>query len=326
MDNSNVSSLGAVGVWTMALDFQPAGRVRELAAEVEELGFGALWHGEAFGRDTVSQSWLLLSSTERIVVGAGVANIAVREPVAMAAAHWAIEEAFPGRYVLALGGHRTHDTPPGFPGRHGRAAETMGAYLDAMDDAPLCGAEPLQPGHRLLAALGPMMTELATVRASGVHTYLVPVEHTRRARNALGPDALIAVEQAVALCPDPTTSLSLARDHVASYVGVAPYHRRNLARLGYQVADLDGPSDRLVHDLVAIGDLDAVASRVREQLAAGANHVCLQVLTGDPAAVPVEQWRELADLNVAIINLNDVHPSNPKHPHEIAATRGGDHR
>lgn len=300
MDNSNFPSLGAVGVWTMALDFQPAGQVRELAAELEELGFAALWHGEAFGRDTVSQSWLLLSSTTRIVVGAGVANIALREPVAMAAAHRAIEESFPGRYLLALGGHRTSDTPPGFPGRHGRARETMAAYLDAMDDAPLYGAEPLRPGLMLLAALGPMMTELAAARTAGVHPYLVPVEHTRRARTTLGPDALIAVEQAVALSPDPTMSWSLARDHVAHYVGTAPYHRRNLARLGYQDADLDGPSDRLVHDLVAIGDLDAVASRIREQLAAGANHVCLQVLTDDPATVPLEQWRQLADLNGAI--------------------------
>lgn len=185
----------------------------------------------------------------------------------------------------------------------------MAAYLDAMDDAPLFGAEPLRPGLMLLAALGPMMTQLAAARASGVHPYLVPVEHTRRARSALGPDALIAVEQAVALPTDPTASWSLARDHVAHYVGTAPYHRRNLARLGYQDADLDGPSDRLVHDLVAIGDLDAVASRVREQLAAGANHVCLQVLTDDPATVPLEHWRQLADLNGAIISPTLMHTS-----------------
>lgn len=171
------------------------------------------------------------------------------------------------------------------------------------------------------------MTKLATARASGVHTYLVPVEHTRQARSALGSDGLIAVEQAVALSTNRTMSWSLARDHVAYYAAAAPYHRRNLARLGYQDADLDGPSNRLVRDLVAIGDLDVVASRIRDQLAAGANHVCLQVLTGDPAAVPLEQWRELADLNVAIINPADALLTNPdrrKHQRQIDTTHGGD--
>ncbi|MFI0356871.1 LLM class flavin-dependent oxidoreductase [Actinomadura sp. 9N407] len=103
--------LGRVGVWTFAFEGQPAGRVREAAAEIEELGYGALWFGEAFGRDTVGQAWLLLSATSRMVVASGIANIALRDPIAMATAERTLAEAFPGRYVLGLGGHRVDDTP-----------------------------------------------------------------------------------------------------------------------------------------------------------------------------------------------------------------------
>src|SRR5688572_23166337 len=123
MINDGGLDLGRMGIWTMALDWQPAARAREAAAEVEELGYRELWVGEAFGRDSVSQSWLLLSTTRRLAVAAGIANIAVRDPIAMAAAERALNEAFPGRYLLGLGGHRTSDTPSGFPGRHGRAVQ-----------------------------------------------------------------------------------------------------------------------------------------------------------------------------------------------------------
>jgi probable F420-dependent oxidoreductase len=81
---------------------------------------------------------------------------------------------------------------------------------------------------------------------------------------------------------------------MATYLGL-PNYTNNLERLGWTDADLaDGGSDALVDAIVAWGDLDTVAARVQAQHDAGADHVCLQVLVEDEAAVPIEVWRCLA--------------------------------
>ncbi|MEV0443938.1 TIGR03620 family F420-dependent LLM class oxidoreductase [Streptomyces spectabilis] len=296
--------LGRVGVWTFAFEGQPAGRVREAAAEIEELGYGALWYGEAFGRDTVGQAWLLLSATRRVPVASGIANIAYREPLAMANAERTLGEAFPGRYVLGLGGHRVDDTVIEVDGyrvpARGKAVPTMRAYLDAMDAAPAHGPVPEPAPRRLLAALGPKMLGLAAERTGGAHTYFVSVEHTARARAALGPDAFLGVEQAVVLDTDRARARSVAEEHVAGYARV-PHQAANLRRLGFGDEDLPpggGPSRRLVDAIVAYGDADVLHARVREHLAAGADHVCVQVLTAD-GAFPLREWRELAPVLTA---------------------------
>ncbi|WJV46233.1 TIGR03620 family F420-dependent LLM class oxidoreductase [Streptomyces flavofungini] len=290
--------LGRTGIWTFAFEGQPAGRVREAAAELEELGYGAIWYGEAFGRDTVGQAWLLLSATRRIVVASGIANIAYREPLAMANAERTLGEAFPGRYVLGLGGHRVDDTAMDVNGykvpARGRAVATMRGYLDAMDAAPAYGPVPDPAPRRLLAALGPKMLALAAERTWGAHPYFVPVEHTARARDILGPDAFLAVEQAVVLDPDRARAREVATEHVAGYLR-APHQLASLRRLGFQEeADSGEPSRRLVDAIVAYGDVDDLHARVAEHFAAGADHVCVQVLTADPAELPLRQWRELA--------------------------------
>ncbi|MFC6936035.1 LLM class flavin-dependent oxidoreductase [Actinomadura yumaensis] len=164
-DAMTKDDVGRVGIWTFAFDGRPAGLVREAAAEIEELGYGAIWFGEGFGRDSVSQAWLLLSATRRIPVAAGIANIAFRDPIAMAAAERALGEAFPGRYVLGLGGHRVDDTVRDFDGYPmpavGRAVRSMTAYLDAMDRVPNHALAPDPAPRRVLAALGPKMLALA---------------------------------------------------------------------------------------------------------------------------------------------------------------------
>ncbi|MEU5884710.1 TIGR03620 family F420-dependent LLM class oxidoreductase [Spirillospora sp. NPDC047279] len=291
--------LGRVGIWTFAFDAQPATRVREAAAELEELGYGALWFGEAFGRDTVGQAWLLLSATERIVVAAGIANVAFRDPITMAAAERTLGEAFPGRYVLGLGGQRVnaesgvldgHPMPP-----VGRALPMMRGYLDAMDAVPAHGPAADPAPRRVLAALGPRMLELAAERTWGAHPYFVPVEHTARARKIMGPGAFLGVEQAVVLDTDLGRARELAREHVDGYAQMAPHQEANMRRLGFGDEDLaGGASDRLVDAVVAYGGVEAIGARVREHLDAGADHVCLQVLTRDPAELPMREWRELA--------------------------------
>ncbi|GAA1541996.1 TIGR03620 family F420-dependent LLM class oxidoreductase [Streptomyces albidochromogenes] len=291
--------LGRVGIWTFAFDGQPAGRVRESASEIEELGYGALWYGEAFGRDTVGQAWLLLSATRRIAVASGIANIAFREPIATAAAARTLGEAFPGRYVLGLGGHRVDDTVhtvDGFPvPTRSRAVTTMRSYLEAMDASPAHSPIPAPAPRRLLAALGPMMLKLAAERTWGAHTYFAPVEHTARARQIMGPDAFLAVEQAVVLDQDLDRAREVATAHVAGYLASAPHQEANVRRLGFGDEDIvGGPSRKLVDAIVAYGDTEAIRRRVSHHLQAGASHVCLQVLTAAPAGLPRQQWRELA--------------------------------
>ncbi|KIF75083.1 F420-dependent oxidoreductase [Streptomyces sp. 150FB] len=299
MTDDSRGALGRVGIWTFAHEGQPAGRVRESAAEVEELGYGAIWYGEAFGRDTVGQAWLLLSATRRIAVASGIANIAFRDPIATATATRTLGEAFPGRYVLGLGGHRVDDTVhkvDGYPmPARGRAAATMRAYLDSMDAVPAHGPVPDPAPRRVLAALGPKMLELAAERTWGAHPYFVPVEHTALARRIMGPDAFLGVEQAVVLDTDLGRARELATAHVAGYVSAAAHQEASMRRLGFGDGDIiGGPSRRLVDAIVAYGSVDAIRRRVQQHFDAGADHVCVQVLTADPAALPEREWRELA--------------------------------
>ena len=295
--------LGRLGIWTADLDELPHPQADQAAAAIEELGFGTLWFGEAGGRDALTQAAFVLSATRRIMVATGIANIYLRRAYAMAAAERSLAEAFPGRLVLGLGGHVSRDqhVPPGFehlarPDSQGPLAD-VNAYLDAMDAAPFRGVAPAEPARRMLAAIGPRMLELAAKRTWGAHPYMVPVEHTEKARERLGPDAVLAVEQAVVLSTAPDRARETARRHVGAYLALARHQQLNVRRLGFGDADLaDGGSDRLVDALVAHGDLDRIAERVRDHLDAGADHVCLQVLLPEPGRIPYPEWRELAGL------------------------------
>ncbi|GAB3888901.1 TIGR03620 family F420-dependent LLM class oxidoreductase [Kibdelosporangium lantanae] len=289
--------LGRVGVWTMALEPQPAAAVRDVAAELEDLGYGTIWFGEAFGRDAYAQASLLLSATSRAVIATGVANIFLRDPHATAATQRTLAEAYDGRFLLGLGGHRTTTQPEMTLPFHGNALDVMRDYLTAMDNVTYQAAEPAGPPRRVLGALGPKMLALSGEMAWGAHTYLVPPEHTARARDILGPDAVLAVEQKVVLDTDRARAHALVRDSIGIYLNVAHHQVNNLRRLGFTAGDLaDGGSDRLVDALVVTGDVDTIAKRVQEHLDAGADHVCLQPLTATPDVLPTNEWRELAVL------------------------------
>ncbi|HKN54799.1 MAG TPA: TIGR03620 family F420-dependent LLM class oxidoreductase [Amycolatopsis sp.] len=269
----------SVGIWTF-LDRYDIGAVRETAAEVEELGFDMLWFGEYTGRDAFTQAAFVLAATSTLTVATGVARFDLRTPVAAEMASRALAEAYPGRFVLGLGGHR--------PGA--RPVDAMREYLDGMDKAELALASP-RP-RRVLAALGPKMLDLAAERTDGAHPYFVPPEHTARTRERLGAGAHIAVEQAVVLDADPETAQRIAREHVGTYVELAEHHRRNLRRLGFTEEDFTGGgSDRLVDAMVAFRGEQDVADRIRAHLDAGADHVCVQVLGRAPGS-----YRRLAAL------------------------------
>jgi probable F420-dependent oxidoreductase len=285
--------IGRVGIWTSTLDGQPSARAGEAAAEIEALGFGALWSPEALGREAFTNAALLLGATRRIVVVMGITNIWARDAMAMAAAQQTLTEAYPDRFLLGIGvSHaplidmRGHD--------YSKPLTAMRRYLDAMDSAPFMAAAPSTAPVRVIAALAPQMLQLAAQRSAGSHPYFVPPEHTVRARAILGSGRLLAPEQAVVLETDAIKARDIARAHMAIYLGL-PNYVNNLKRLGFRDADIDnGGSDRLVDAIVAWGDVDAVAARVRAHHAAGADHVCIQVLDADPRAVPMRQWRDLA--------------------------------
>lgn len=287
-------NIGRVGIWTFQLDLQPAARAREAAAELDGLGYGAIWIPEALGREPFTSAGLLLAGTRRIVVATGVANIWARDAMATAAAQRTLTEAYPERFLLGLGvSHRP--MVEALRGHvYARPLTAMRAYLDAMDAAVFMAAPPTTPLVRVLGALHPKMLALAAERADGAHPYFVPPEHTAAARAALGPDRLLAPEQAAVLERDPTVARTIARTHMAPYL-MLPNYVRNLRRLGFTDADVaDGGSDRLVDAIVAWGEVDAIAARVHAHHAAGADHVCVQVLDADPQALPMRQWRALA--------------------------------
>lgn len=288
--------IGRIGVWTFQLDLVPSSRAVEHVDELDELGFGAVWFPEAVGREAFTNAALLLRGGTDIVVATGIASIWGRDAMAAAAAHKTVTEAYPDRFLLGLGvshqpmveGLRGHD--------YSRPYSAMKAYLDGMDAGLFFAAEPTTPPRRVLAALRPRMLELARDRADGALPYFVPPEHTALAREALGPDRLLAVEQAVVLDTDPASAREKARTHTRTYVDL-PNYRGNIQRLDPTFTDADfadAGSDRLVDHIVAWGSVDTVVARVQAHLDAGADHVCIQVVDGG-TDVPVDAWRTLSD-------------------------------
>jgi probable F420-dependent oxidoreductase len=287
-------ALAPIGVWTGALDMVPVAEAQQFAAELEDRGYGAIWLPEVAGRDVMMHLALLLSATDRLVGATGIASIWGRDAVAMTGGVKGLTEAFPERVLLGLGVSH-HTLVQGLRGHvYERPLAAMAAYLDAMDGAPYTAFRPTTPVRRVLAALRPKMLELAGARTDGAHTYLVPPEHTVGARFHVGPAALLCVEQAVLLESDPATARAIGRAHTAVYVRL-PNYQNNLRELGFADEDFaEGGSDRLVDAIVAWGDEAAVQSRVRAQLDAGADHVCVQALSAEPRTVPTDQWRRLA--------------------------------
>jgi probable F420-dependent oxidoreductase len=290
--------LGPVGLWTRQLDVQPTERVREVIAELEDMGWSSLWIWEAFGREALTSAALLLAATRRMVIATGIANVWARDPVAMAAAQRTLVEAYPGRFVLGIG--VSHGPLVDVRGhQYNRPLEKMRSYLDAMDAAPFMGPPLKEEPQRVLAALGPRMLELAAQRSGGALLYNAPPGATASAREVLGEDPLLAVEQAVLLEDDPTVARGICRGFVGFYLTL-PNYVQAWERMGFGPEDRrDGGSDRMVDAVIAWGDTDTVARRVQAHLDAGADHVCLQVLGPDPDGLPLSDWRALAPAALA---------------------------
>jgi probable F420-dependent oxidoreductase len=277
--------LGRIGAWIGAFTVAPAAEARPAARAIEQLGYDTIWYPEGLGtRESFTNAAVLLAATERIRIASGIANIWGRDAVAAANAARVLTDAFDGRYLLGLGvSHPRQVDPRGH--RYARPVAHMSAYLDAMDDDPFVSPDGTSarraPVPRVLAALRAPMLRLAAAKALGAHTFLVPVEHTRRAREILGPDALLVVEQKAVLAPDPVEARGRARAALAWYLDT-PNYLDNLRWLGFSDADFDhGGSDRLVDALVAAGDEGTIRTRVQDHLEAGATQVALHPLEDD---------------------------------------------
>ncbi|WP_322777994.1 LLM class F420-dependent oxidoreductase [Frankia sp. Cas4] len=290
--------IGRVGIWSIALDTQPLSAAQDAVAELDELGFGALWIPEATGKEIMSHAALLLAASRRMVVATGIANLWARDATAMVNAQRTLTEGFPDRFLLGIG--VSHTPAIAHRGHHGHQMasplQVTRDYLTAMDAAPYYGAPPATGLHRILAALGPKMLRLAAELTGGTHTYTVPVEHTEFSRRHLGEGPLLIPEQKVVLVTDPGDARRIARANVSRVIRL-PNYANNLRRHGFTDDDLAGQgSDRLIDALVAWGTLDDIHRRVKDHLDAGADHVALQVLTADPTTLPRREWGELAAL------------------------------
>ena len=277
--------LGAIGVWIGAFAVAPAVDARAAAREIDELGFDTLWYPEGLGtRESFTNAGVLLGATDRIRVASGIANIWGRDPVAAANAARVLADAFDDRFLLGLGvSHQRQVDPRGH--RYEKPVARMSAYLDAMDDDPFVSPDgtPIvrPPVPRVLAALRPPMLRLAAEKALGAHTYLVPVDHTRRARELIGPAKLLIPEQKVVLAADSAAARARARAAIGWYLDT-PNYVDNLRWLGFTDADFeDGGSNELVNALVVAGDEEAIRARVQEHLDAGATQVAIQPLEDD---------------------------------------------
>jgi probable F420-dependent oxidoreductase len=271
--------LGRIGVWT---SYRPFGveRAPEAAKLVEQLGYGAWWVG---GSPHVADIRPILDATTRLVSATGILNVWSNEPGAVAAADAALRADFPGRVMLGIGiGH------PEATSDYRRPLTAMRAFLDGLDASP----SPPPVDERCLAALSPRMLDLARERTAGTHSYFVPVEHTRSARERLGPGALVAPEVACVVDTDPVRAKAVAREYAKLYLGLRNY-TQNLRGWGFTEADLaGGGSDRLMDAVVPQGSAGQIAEVVRAHLDAGADHVCLQPL--GEKGIPRESWTALA--------------------------------
>ncbi len=280
--------LTGTGIWSGHLRYGDASVITEVAAELDDLGYRAIWIPDV-GGDVLGSVETLLRATRRATVATGILNVWMHEPAEVAArrASWTTD--WQDRFLLGLGVSHAVLIDSTEPGRYQKPLAKMVEFLDGLDGAP----DPFPADSRVLAALRPRMTELARDRSAGTHPYFVPVEHVARARGALGPGALIAVELAVVLDTDPATARATARRHTAVYTTL-PNYTNNLLEFGFTPGDFDDSgSDRLVDAIVAWGDVDTIAARVSAIRAAGADHVCIQVVRPDDE-IPRAEWAELA--------------------------------
>ncbi len=280
--------LAGVGVWSSQLRYGDPAETADAAAELDELGFTALWIPDVGGPvfDAVGR---LLAATTRTVIATGILNLWMHSAGDVAESYAALTAEHGDRFLLGIGVSHAPLIDANQPGRYRQPLAATASFLDGLDAAP----QPVPAEARVLAALGPKMLTLSATRARGAHPYLVTPEHTASARSTLGQGPLLLPEQTVILCDSAEEARRIGTDWLRAYLAF-PNYANNLLRSGFSEDDLAQVSDRLFDAIIAWGDEGAIMRRVAEHQAAGADHVCVQVLQADPSAFPREQWRRIA--------------------------------
>jgi probable F420-dependent oxidoreductase len=270
-------NLGRYGVWLGARTIAP-----ELAAQIEALGYGAVWTG---GSPDAELAWVepALAQTTSLQLATGIVNVWSAPAPAVAESFERIENAYPGRFLLGVGvGHPEHTQ------EYVKPYDALVDYLDELDAAGL------PTSRRVLAALGPRVLQLAAERSAGAHPYLTTPEHTAKARDLVGNSVYLAPEHKVVLTTDANEARAIGRQTVEFYLGLSNYVN-NWLRLGFTEDDVRKPgSDKLIDSVVAYGTPDDIAKRLGEHLQAGADHVAIQVLGGHDADTLLPALGELA--------------------------------
>lgn len=279
------------GLWTSRpswTELSPAA-FEATAGVVSECGYSCLW--VAGPAEELSLYRELLRATDGVDVATGVIDVFRSDAARIAADVARIDAAHPCRFILGVGASHPQ-TAAALGQQYRRPLRLVGDYLDRLDAAD----PPVQRDRRILGALGPKMLELSARRAAGAHPFLVTPEHTRSAREILGPHAVLAPAQKVILSADAGRARAAARASLAIYLTRENY-RRNWKSLGFTDADLDaGGSDRLVDTIVPWGTIAYVSARLREHLDAGADHVAIDVVPLEESRKPsTVGWAELAD-------------------------------
>jgi probable F420-dependent oxidoreductase len=270
--------LGRHGIWLPTRSITP-----ELAAQLEALGYGAVWIG---GSPDADLAWVepALANTSSLQLATGIINIWSSRATAVAESYHRIEKDFPGRFLLGIGvGHREHSE------EYRKPYDALVRYLDELDTASVPAS------RRVLAALGPRVLALAAERSAGAHPYLTTPEHTARARELVGSTVFLAPEHKVVLTADADEARQIGRQSTGFYFELSNYVN-NWRRLGFSENDVRKPgSDKLIDAVVAYGKPEVIAAHVNEHLDAGADHVAIQVLGGWPEDKLLAALGELAE-------------------------------
>ena len=280
--------LSGVGVWSSQLEYGNPAESAEAAAELDELGFTALWIPDV-GGPVLASVERLLASTKQAVIATGILNLWMHEASDVAAWYASVTNTHGDRFLLGIGCSHAPLIDAKEPGRFRKPLAATRSFLDALDAAE----QPVPVENRVLAALGPKMLELSATRTRGAHPYLSTPDRTHQARELLGDGPLLLPEQTVILTEDRAEARAIGTDWLRNYLAL-PNYANNLLRSGFTEDDLSSVSDRVFDAIIAWGDEEVVRRRVDEHRAAGADHVCVQVLTADLREFPREQWRRLA--------------------------------
>ncbi len=271
-----MEKIGPRGVWCTT-DGMPASAAAEFAGRIEALGYSTIWLPEVVGRDPFAHIAFLATQTKSLGFATGIASIHHRLPGMMKQAANTVAEQSDGRFILGIGVSHQPFVEGFRKVSYDKPLTTMRNYLEAMDASPFMASGPAEPPPRLLAALGPKMLALAGEKADGAHPYWTTPEHTAQAREILGPDKLLCVEQKVVLSTDPAEARASANAALSIYIDL-PNYRNNWLRLGYTDEQIDARDDTFIDAVVAWGTAEDIEKRLQAHMDAGADHVCIQAL------------------------------------------------